>query len=330
MKHYNNIECKKIIEYFLVILYKSSMNGVLIASCFIFPITIILHLINNVIIVYKRCLHKPAYYLLINLSISDILLIFAVIIRFTTIRDQNILLDIANKVFATSSVLTTFGISLDRYIAVIYCLRYWDIVTRQRLILVLVIIWLLSIAIALISSLTSKEDRTFVSDCIVVPIYILVCLTLIVSSFWIRYLRDKHEKEIRKRNIYFGIEAEKLGILQSLKAIIIDLMKLNIITATFVICAEVFRVLLNYYFNRQNPIITIIKYICNIIYVITNPLVYILSMTELKKQYKKMFICRNADGGSVYNQENNFNMISLHEKSPELVDDVHEIEDSPV
>ena len=140
-----------------------------IVICTVLLFTILLHLANNFIILRKRRLHKPAYFLLINLSVSDIMLIFVIIGIFIK-RGYSLPLQILNKVFVTSSLLSTFGISLDRYISVIHCLRYWEIVTTQRLISFLIISWIISIcrrpkkphlnpkpSASLVSGLNSKD-----------------------------------------------------------------------------------------------------------------------------------------------------------------------------
>ena len=96
------------------------------------------------------------------------------------------------------------------------------------------------------------------------------------------------------------MQEEKLSTLQNLKASILDLFKLNYVTAILLLNAEVFRMIMIYQFRSKNVPINIIVGVFSVLYVVTNPVVYIISMRDLKKIYKEMICCfRKQDGDSM-------------------------------
>ena len=85
--------------------------------------TLILHLANILLILLKKKLHKTVYYLLLNLSISDILLVVLLIVALKCATDETLNYFYGlRSAFFTASVLFTSGITLERYIRVsLFC-----------------------------------------------------------------------------------------------------------------------------------------------------------------------------------------------------------------
>lgn len=79
----------------------------LIIICIGLPLVFLLHFFNNILIVIKKRLHKPPYYILVNLSISDAFLLIVVATYMSRGRDGNIVLVAAARLFATASVLSS-------------------------------------------------------------------------------------------------------------------------------------------------------------------------------------------------------------------------------
>ena len=86
-------------------------------SLILIGVVILMHISNLILIVAEKKLHKAVYYLLLNLSISDIFTSLTVIVmmRFPGFRNYSLSLVIS---FYTASVLSTMGITLERYIRV--------------------------------------------------------------------------------------------------------------------------------------------------------------------------------------------------------------------
>ena len=152
------------------------MEGKLFFSI-VCPILITLHMLNSIMIITKKRLRKPQYYFLVNLSISDILLLLIILICEHILRTD--VVDVVRGVitiFVTSTILSTLALTLDRYIAVKYCLRYAEIMTPSRVIQMVISIWIPSILLAAIPhtiGYSTREERKLISDCIHVPLYFI-------------------------------------------------------------------------------------------------------------------------------------------------------------
>ena len=193
--------------------------------------------------------------------------------------------------------MSIFALTVDRYVAVKYALRYQNIVTIARLFVLLTSIWLSSVILAVTPQLivlsSSNADLTadFYEKCIHMPLYLIISVVSVLLSFWIRRIRDQHVADIKKRNHYFGVEAEKLNVLQNLATAVWDVIKLNFVNAFLMVLANVLTIVHAYCFNGQNVTIFAMLGLTRSLYALSNPIVYALTMTELKQQYVKLIKC---------------------------------------
>ena len=256
----------------------------------ILPVSLAIHCSNIGMIAMHKKLHKATYYILINLSVSDILLLIVHIARNLYSR-ENMYLMLATTTLYTASLLSTFGITHDRYIAVRYSLHYTKIVTKLRIYIGIISLWLFSLIIATIPCVvfTDLEKVEFYSNCIHIPIYLSGCVILTISSLYIHHIRNKHETSIKKRNIYFGVHGEQFTILQNLANSVLDIIKLNFVTAALIAMTNVFDLVYLYHYNSNNSTVFIFLCVTRTMYVLSNPVVYVLSMSELKQCYKNLF-----------------------------------------
>ena len=83
------------------------------------PILVFLYCANIAIICIKKSLRKPIYFLMLNCSVSDCLctVISCLSVIFTT--DGNVIVNQFATWFYYSSVVSTFLLALDRFIAMI-------------------------------------------------------------------------------------------------------------------------------------------------------------------------------------------------------------------
>ncbi|XP_073423955.1 alpha-1B adrenergic receptor [Dendrobates tinctorius] len=123
-------------------------------------------------VVTNRQLRIPTNYLIVNLAIADLFLS-------TTVLPFSATLEIVNrwifgKIFCdiwaamdvlccTASIFSLCAISIDRYIGVRYSLRYPIIVTRKRVLLALLGVWILSIVIS-IGPLLGWKQQTVTNE----------------------------------------------------------------------------------------------------------------------------------------------------------------------
>ena len=113
-----------------------------------------------VLIIRKVSLHRVRFYIMINLCITNIVILLMVIFGITyslfdgsPIEDDK--MNIASSIVGTvttithiNSLLTTAFLSIDRYIAVKHSIHYQNILTVPRMFYILIAIWVLSIVVA--------------------------------------------------------------------------------------------------------------------------------------------------------------------------------------
>ena len=241
-------------------------------------------------IVVKKKLHKPSYYLILNLSIGDLLLSLLSLFNILIFDYKNVNLIISADACYNVSILTTLCISIDRYIAIKFCLKYYVLVTNKRLVYFLTIIWIASVMVVTIPLLEVPKFgkkiyyRRLSYDVIRYSTVLLSCIVMIVQSLYMINIRTKHIKQIRKTNIRFGIESEENTILCKLKQSMKDVLKLNIVTVILVLPCNAVKIYSDYVVPT-NRLVTLIKIGIFAIYTFSNPVIYALIMTDLRKEY---------------------------------------------
>ena len=106
---------------------------------------------------------------------------------------------------------------------------------------------------------------------------------MICVSVWVKYIRNRIMAEIKKLNVYFGIHGEKLSMMRQLRGAIKEIMQLSFITATLIISAGTFQIL--YYVVLKHRIFQMISIYLNLLYILTNPFVYMTVMKDLRAHY---------------------------------------------
>ena len=244
---------------------------------------------NILLIIKTKKLHKPSYFLIINLSVGDLILTVVATVNIIMFEYSIEYLYIVADVCYNLSLFTTVYIAIDRYIAIRYCLEYYFIVTKRRLIYLIILSWITSVIIEFLPRFevakfnSEVRDRRLSSDIIHYIIAVSSSIILISLSLHTVRIRRKHVKDIRKTSRRFGIVSEKLNTLTRLKESMKDVMKLNIVTVILVISSNIVK-LYSTYFARTKQFVTI-STIVFAIYVISNPFLYAVIMTELRQQY---------------------------------------------
>ena len=128
-------------------------------------------------------------------------------------------------------------------------------------------------------------------DWIHIPCNILILVLLIISSLVVKHIRNKHAKAITKRRLCFGLEEERLNMLQKLSTSIKDLMKFNFITAALLISFELCKLIFTHNLFGSTPGHLPSIQLLKLLYLALNPIMYVISMSGLKKAYKTL-ICQ--------------------------------------
>ena len=247
------------------------------------------HLCNIILIVTQKTSHQNVYIILANLCVSDLLLSIQGALMHLLGTWSVLAINITGVLYLASTLLT-LAISVERYVKVKYGLRYYQLLTKKRLIVFLIVLWGSSLVIPTFTHQIIKEPRyqalTVRLLCTISSI-ILICL-----SRWVCKVRNKIMQRIAKRNMRFGIHAEELNMEKRLRGAIREMLQLSYITGGFIIGGSFFSVLYATIFNYK--FILIIAVALHYLYLASNPFVYILVMKHLRIQYLRFFqmICK--------------------------------------
>ena len=258
-----------------------------IGKLIFFPV-IFMHVTNILLILLKNNLHKARYYLLANLSFSDVIMVLTVLIKSMTGNNEEYM-DIIAHTCLYSSIITTVLISVDRYIAIVWCLRYRQIVTNKIVSIITIISWCVSLAFTLIPTVEPAQvwkgnihyrtgDQIFRSS-----VAFSCCIALVFLSIILLRIRRNHIQAIALRKSDFPNKKEKLDKLHDLKQSVKCVFRLNIATATILAISNVARLCYEYNVIKSRMISTIGA----AIYTVSNPILYGLTMTEIRMHYYK-------------------------------------------
>lgn len=137
--------------------------GVAVVYVVLFMIGVPLNTYILAVLIYKKLFNQPTYLLLLNLTVSDLLvclfpLLFKII---TTLNQQGSLgntdfvrCNVCNVgatfiIFNTSIYLTLMLLSIERLIFFRTPLRYDNLITTKRIVIAIVVEWVVSVAIAI-------------------------------------------------------------------------------------------------------------------------------------------------------------------------------------
>ncbi|XP_069809302.1 alpha-1B adrenergic receptor [Dendropsophus ebraccatus] len=142
--------------------------GAFISVAIVGNIMVIISVVTN------RQLRIPTNYLIVNLAIADLFLSSTVLPFSATLEIADywvfgrIFCDIwaaMDVLCCTASIFSLCAISIDRYIGVRYSLQYPTIVTRKRVLLALLGVWMLSIVIS-IGPLLGWKQQTVTDEAV--------------------------------------------------------------------------------------------------------------------------------------------------------------------
>ncbi|XP_063784483.1 alpha-1B adrenergic receptor [Pseudophryne corroboree] len=162
--------------------------GALICAAVVGNIMVIISVVTN------RQLRIPTNYLIVNLAMADLLLSTTVLPFSATFQITKywvfgkIFCDIwaaLDVLCCTASIFSLCAISIDRYIGVRYSLQYPTIVTRKRVLLALLCVWILSTVISVGPLLGWKQQTVtdkYACDITTEPFYTIFSS---LSSFYV-------------------------------------------------------------------------------------------------------------------------------------------------
>ena len=135
----------------------------------------------------------------------------------------------------------------------------------------------------------TNDDLYF--DAPLYTVYFPSCFFLLACALYIKRIRNRHENVITKRRRYFGVEEEKLHILQRLRKSVVGMWRLNMTTALTVFFVSLFSAMWKYGALKGNPVVFQLRNIAYLFYLTSNPILYVLVSCDLRKEYRKLFCC---------------------------------------
>ena len=193
-----------------------------VISCSVNVPTSLLATVGNILVLVSiwttPSLHKPSHVLLFNLALSDMgvglfvqpIFIFESVFRIRCLenfaRKTNLVLRISGYYLSGVSLFTLTAISLDRYIAVRFHLRYREFVTVNRVISVIVLAWVALIANATSSLWCDCEFMLYLKSS---EIFACLAITTFLYCRIYRVVR-RHQSQIRA-----NLPANQLDISQA-------------------------------------------------------------------------------------------------------------------
>ena len=250
---------------------------------------IVMHVSNISLIFSKKNLHNARYYLLANLSFSDVLLALIVLIQSFLSGNSEEHMDLIAHICLYSSLISTVLISLDRYIAIVWCLRYKEIVTNKNVAIISITSWCVSLAVTLLPTIEYaqiwKGNFHYRSGSQIYRSVVAFscCIALVFLSIILLRIRRNHIKAIALRKSDFPNKKEKLDILHGLKESAKCVFRLNIATVTILVILNAASLCYEYNVIKSN----VVGKICSVIYLFSNPVLYALIMTEMRMHYYK-------------------------------------------
>ncbi|XP_066570199.1 melanocyte-stimulating hormone receptor [Amia ocellicauda] len=262
-------------------------------------------LVENILVVLaiikNRNLHSPMYYFICCLAVSDMLVSVSNVVEtmFMLLFEQGVLLvtsdmmkqlDNVIDIMICSSVVSSLSflsaIAADRYITIFYALRYHSIMTTQRAVAIIVIIWVTS---TISSTLfIAYYTNTAVIICLITFFCIMLVFTavLYLHMFILAHLHSKRINAIQKSRRQHQATSMKGAI------------TLTILLGVFLICwGPFFLHLILILSCPKSPYCTcfssffnlfLILIICNSL---IDPIIYAYRSQELRKTLKELVFC---------------------------------------
>uniref|UniRef100_A0A665TFZ3 Melanocyte-stimulating hormone receptor n=1 Tax=Echeneis naucrates TaxID=173247 RepID=A0A665TFZ3_ECHNA len=263
----------------------------------------LISLVENILVILaiikNRNLHSPMYYFICCLAVSDMLVSVSNVVEtvFMLLHDNGLLdlhpgmlrhLDNVIDMMICSSVVSSLSflctIAADRYITIFYALRYHSIMTTQRAVTIIAVVWLASITSSILFIVYHTDNAVIV--CLVT----FFCTTLVFNA--VLYLHMFLLAHVHSRRITAFNKSRRQST--SMKGAI----TLTILLGVFIICWGPFFLHLililtcptssfcNCFFQNFNLFLILI--ICNSL---IDPLIYAYRSQELRKTLQELVLC---------------------------------------
>ena len=265
-----------------------------------YGLVLILHFSNIAVISRKRRLHTACGWLLLSLSVSDMLLLsINLYIEGSPERvKMNIYLYCVFGLGYIASLFANLGISLDKFIAVQYSLRYQCIVTKRNLVKAIAVLWISSITLSVLLSVVANVTNEMLYFHVTHYVLRFACsILLLATANHIRNIRNMHQRFMEQQRRQRSNEKEgSPSHLQRIKSSVSDVIRLNVITAIVIIIVNATSAMFRYGILRHNMVLYEVMVAANGLYLVSNPIIYITVIKDLRSEYRQIFGCKMRGG----------------------------------
>ena len=261
-------------------------------------VIMIMHLILQLVI-YRAKLRDTQYHLIKLLSLFDVIFSVKVVIfaslMFVEVENELVfkLLSAGGMVTHTMSLYVTNLVVIDRYMAVMYCLSYYRLVTRNKIHFVLFVSGTVTtvgfcciqfFSTARVNKLNRTNYNLIITGNI---IRIATCINIFILGKITLKERNKSENAFRATIKSHGIEAEKLYFWKGLKRSIKDVLHLNFWTCLCLVPICIVSFLIPLQVGDQEELFSKMNIYLNAVHTISNPIIYMFSFTKIRKSLFK-------------------------------------------
>ena len=237
-----------------------------------------------VIIASKKTFYHPRYILLLSVCISNTL---AAVFRILWLcLYKHTAFSLGFRISYTLALLSTVYISVDMYIAVKYSLRYYSIITREKVIVTILLSWLV---VGLVYFLLHLEPNKLYMNLyhfrlgymiFLVNVRIACSVIILLIGMYTGKIRNAHKTSIRKRQRYFGAkEGEQTN--NSIR----DMIRLNYLTVIFLAPSTVTGLVKLFI---EIEYVLYVDWIFVYLLEISNPFIFAYSNSELSVEIRRL------------------------------------------
>nr|AAT90167.1 melanocortin 1 receptor [Aspidoscelis inornatus]AAT90168.1 melanocortin 1 receptor [Aspidoscelis inornatus]AAT90170.1 melanocortin 1 receptor [Aspidoscelis inornatus]AAT90171.1 melanocortin 1 receptor [Aspidoscelis inornatus]AAT90172.1 melanocortin 1 receptor [Aspidoscelis inornatus] len=264
----------------------------------------VMSLVENLLVVAaiikNRNLHSPMYYFICCLAVSDTLVSVSnlvetlfmlllengvLVVEGSTLRHMDNVMDMLICSSLMSSLSFLGVIAVDRYITIFYALRYHSIMTIQRAVVIIMVVWVIS---SISSTIFIAYDSTAVILCLVVFFLsmIILIVALYIHMFTLAYQHARRISIMQRKQSSPQFRSMKgaitLTILLGVFFVCWGPFFLHLIL--ILICPE--RPTCTCYFSYFNLYLVLV--ICNSV---VDPIIYAFRSQELRRTLKEVVLC---------------------------------------
>lgn len=268
-------------------------------SCFLHVIILSLLIAINMVI-RKACLKDHQYYIIRILSLTDALfscnvIVFSILLL-ADMPSENlkIVVGYLGYFLHCTSILITSLLTIDRWVAVKYCLYYRTYVTKCRINMAtfLTVAFSASPLMCIFILDKSEEMSSFIwwsTRAVIIYVTVIrlvVCICIIVTGKLTMKIRQDNEERLKKNTqLRYGIKEENLKTLQKLKRSVKDIIHLNFWTCIFIIPISTVSILILFdiNFGWSNHMLSLANVFSFSVHSLSNPIIYAKSFSKIRR-----------------------------------------------